>query len=37
MRIKKEIVRRQERQRMFLQFVELQKNTGDLCARCRKK
>jgi len=34
MRIKKEILRLQERQRMFLQLV---KNTGDLCARCRKK
>ena len=37
MRIKKENLRIQERQSTFFQLVERQKNTGHLCARCRKK
>lgn len=35
MRIKKEILRLQERQRMFYNW-RVTKNTEDLCARCRK-
>lgn len=37
MRIKKENLRIQERQSIFFSIGRVTKNTGDLCARCRKK